>query len=143
MTARKGGFEKRRQRDGANGFGRYFLCLLFSFAILTAVSLLASAACYLTSNPIESVGIFSLVAVVLSAAVTGGTISVYHGTGGFKLALLSAFGTVLIMLAIAAICSGGKPAASALMNYICYVGVTLPSAYLMRPRERRHRFHRG
>lgn len=117
----------------------YFPALGISLVTLLILSLVSSMIIYAGENPTSNIGIASLATLISSAAVSGIIISRYKGNEGMKVAGLSSLATVLIMLIIGVILSGGKFSPSAFINYGCYVGISLLAAYLGRKRGKRRR----
>lgn len=106
--------------------------LLFSFVMALVASL--------TEDPGSLTDIFSLVALVLSGVFCGVFTAKFNKQGGFFLTALVALVIALIMLVVCIIL-GGKVSGSALMNYGCYIGIALFSAFLG-SREKKRRKHR-
>ena len=128
MTVNKRGTTtSRRERGAASG---YLIGLAFSLAAFLIISLLFSLASFLFGNPLGIVGVASMAALVLSAAVSG--IGVTKLGGGFGRVMLTALGVVLIMLIASLTVFGGGASVSGLLNYAIYIGVTAFSAYVVK-----------
>lgn len=125
-------FSKKGKSGGAKAFLFGMLISVVSFFVFSALAaILASSA----DNPTGSVGIYSLLALTLSAAVSGALISRMGGQGGMRFSLICSLCTVLLMALYAIITTGGAPKSAALMNYICYIGVSALFSFLGRKRE--------
>ena len=117
----------------------FLLSLGISAGMLLICALIMAAIAYSGDDPTKNLGLFSLVTLILSAALSGAVISRLRGDGGIKFAGLCSIATVLLMLIIALITERGNIPGSAFMNYGCYVAISLLSAYLGRKREKRRR----
>ena len=117
----------------------YLKGLLISVIMLPLFSLLAAFIAYSGEDPTGVIGTYSLIALLLSAAVSGFITSKMKGEGGWRTVLLTALTVVLIMLIAAVIITGGTPEISALMNYLCYIGISVLSGYLALPRKKHRR----
>ena len=115
------------------GIGISVLCVIIS-------AFCATAAAGATDDPTGIMSIYSLVALLVSGAVSGFLLSRLL-EGGMGASMLSSLGTVILMLAVALFISGGTLSAGAAMNYLCYLGVALLSAFLGKKRggKPRHR----
>ena len=117
----------------------YFPALGISMITLFVFAFISSLIVYSTANPTNNLEIAALATLISAAIASGIIISRFKGDGGFVVAGLSSFAVVLIMLIIGIIISGGKTAPSAFLNYGCYVGISMLSAYLGRKRGRARR----
>ena len=127
------------KRIGLSGF---LPCLIVSVVILIALVALAALVAAMGSYRASQLGIFSFAALILSAGLSGGISARICGNEGrLRITLLCPFTVVLIMLLISVI-SGASPSLSMLMNYLCYTGIFLLSAMLLKPGKRRGRKHR-
>lgn len=113
-------------------------CVLISLAVTLISTLVMAALAGVSENPSAILGTYSLVALILSAAVSGFTTAKISGSEGIKYPLLTAFTTVLIMLLITVI-MGIKPSGSSFMNYGCFILVSVFVGLLARKRERRRK----
>ena len=89
--------------------------------LLTLISLLFAFISTLTADPTSLVGIFAILAVLLSGLIAGGAISKYMGEGGLLTAILSALLFVLLLLLVALIISRGELGGAALINAVIYL----------------------
>jgi len=119
--------------------GSAVLGISLSALVLIIVSLLFSAVLSMTENPIGSIGLSSLAALLISGVLSGIIISRRMGEGGFPSSVVTSLIFTLIMLAAALIASGGKLSGGMLMNSGCYLGVAAVAAFLGRKRDRRRR----
>ena len=118
----------------------YFICLGASALAMLLFSLVIAVISSFTENPGGLTDILSLVALVLSGAFCGVFTAKFGKRDSFFSAALVALAIVLIMLVICIIVNG-KIGGGALMNYGCYIGMTLFSAFLG-SKEKKHRKHR-
>jgi peptidoglycan/LPS O-acetylase OafA/YrhL len=127
-------------KGSKNGGVRTFILGAGTAAVaLLVCSLIAAAIAYSDSDPTGKIGIYSLAALIISAAIGGSVTSRLTGDGGVRYAALTSLTVVMVMLLCAVITGGGSPKLSALMNYLCYLGVSVGAAHLARPRKRRHK----
>jgi len=131
--------KNRRTRKEGGLLHGFLPCLGLSALLIPVSALVATAFASASDDPTGKAGLYSLLALLLSAAVSGFTVSRLSGEGGVKLAALCALAIVLIMLLISIIATGKIPSVGALMNYGCYLGVAALSALVGRKREKRHR----
>ena len=118
----------------------YFICLGASALAMLLFSFVMALVASLTENPGGLTDILSLLALVLSGVFCGVFGAKFNKQGGFFLTALVALAIALIMLVICII-ANGKVSGSALMNYGCYMGIALFSAFLG-SREKKRRKHR-
>ncbi len=119
----------------------YLFLISLGIAVLSLVlcALVMALIAYSSENPTKSVPLFSLVALIASAAVSGITVSRIKGEGGVKFTALVSLALMLLLLLIAIISGKGSVPPSAFMNYACYMGVAVISAFLGRKREKRRK----
>ena len=128
------------KRSAGGEVARTFLvCFAISVLIILLFSLISAVIVGSLDDPTESVGIFSLATMLLSAALSGVMSARIKGEGGLKFATLVALAVVLIMLLINVIISAGKVSGGSFMNYGCYLGVASLSAFLGRKRNTHRR----
>ena len=113
----------------------YLISLGVAMLCLAVVCLIMAAIAYSTNNPTANIGLASLASLVISAVISGITITRIKGDGGIKLAGLVSIAVVLILLLIALIMKKGSVLPSAFMNYGCYVGIFVLSAYIGKKRS--------
>lgn len=113
--------------------------VLFSAVFTVLVSFIFALAASASEDSTSRLGIYSLLALVVSG-VGGGIFT--SRLSGFKMAVLTALSIVLLMLICALIISGGRIPVGAFMNYGCYFGVFAIVGYLARKREGRRRRRR-
>ena len=114
------------------------VCIATVVAVTFILALIANS----SANSTENIPLFTLVSLVVSAAASGVMISRIKGQGGIKFTALVALTFVLILLLIAIIATKGAVPPSAFMNYGCYLGTSLLSAYLTRSRGKARRRRR-
>ena len=115
--------KKRKANTKLGVAGVFLLCLMASAISILIFSLLTSLIANSLNDPTKYIGIFSLIAMLLSSAAAGITCSHIYKEGGMLIPSLTSLSMVLIMLLINVILSGGKVSAGAFMNYACYFGV--------------------
>ncbi|MBQ8528881.1 MAG: hypothetical protein IJ459_04005 [Clostridia bacterium] len=114
-------------------------CLGLSLLSVPVFTLIGAALASASEDPTAKVGLYSLLSLLLAAAVGGFIVSRLSGEGGIKIALLCALAVVMVMLLISVIVTGGAPSVSALMNYGCYLGVYALAAILGKRRGGKRR----
>ena len=114
-------------------------CLGLSLLLVPAFALIGAALASASNDPTAKVGLYSLLSLLLAAAVCGFIVSRLSAESGIKIALLCALAVVMIMLLISVIVTGGAPSASALLNYGCYLGVYALTAILGKRRGGKRR----
>lgn len=130
----------KAMKGSKNGGWRIYLTGLLVEAItLVLSSLVAAALAYASSDSTRVVGMYSLASLIISAAIGGVLTARLAGEGGVRIVALASLTVVMVMLLCAVIVGGGSPRLSALMNYICYLGVSVGAAHLARPRKKRHK----
>ena len=130
--------KKYIKNDGAV---KFLICLAFSAAMIILSSFIMALVASASSDPTGMVGIYSLVAMVVSAVFGGIFSGRMRGEGGVVYALLVSLAVVLIMLLVALIVCGGKIGGGAFMNYGCYLGASALAAIPGKKRKV-HRAHR-
>ena len=110
---------------------------LSSLLILGLAAALASLLLIGLENPSEQIGLASLAVILLSAMISGFALSVFFGKDGFVRALISLLIAAIAFVVIGG-CTGGITTAC-LMNAASYLGTGALSAFIGRPRSRRHR----
>lgn len=131
--------KKYIKTDG--GAVKFLICFGFSAVVIIVCSFITSLIAGSAKDPTGMIGIYSLAAMLISAAAGGVFSGRMHGDGGTVYAALVALAVVLVMLLIAVIICGGRVSAGAFMNYGCYLGVSTLSAFLGKKRAT-HRVHR-
>lgn len=118
----------------------YFICLGASALAMLLFSFVMALVASLTENPGGLTDILSLVALVLSGVFCGVFGAKFNKQKNIFLPAIVALSVALVMLVVCIILSG-KVSGSALMNYGCYMGIALFSAFLG-SREKKRRKHR-
>ena len=131
----------KRSADGNKIAKTFLICFAISVLLILIFSLISAAVVGALDDPTESVGLFSLISMLVSAAMSGFINTRIKGEGGTKFSLLVGLSVVLIMLLINVIISEGRVSPGSFMNYGCYLGVCWLCAFLGRKRDR-HRKHR-
>ena len=128
------------KKRGGNALGALALCVGISLLCVGVISLIFALAANLSADPTGKIGIFSLIALLISAFLAGfvnAAMNRERGSGFFALIALAA---VAVMMIACLIMTGGKIGAGAFMNYGCYLGVYMLSALLAKKsKSKRHR----
>ena len=107
----------KRALQGGNIAGSFLICLALSGAVILGLSLICAFIASRLNDPTGNLGLFSLVAMLLSAVISGVLCARIKGEGGARFSFLVALSVVLIMLLINVIICAGKVSLSAFMNY--------------------------
>ena len=123
----------------AGGIGRcYIICFALCSVIILGISMIMAAVALATKDPTSLIGIFSLSALVLSAAGGGFITAKLNPTEKIGFPLTVCLGLTMVMLLIGVITSGGHTSLGALMNYLCYFGIFALLSYLGGRGGKRH-----
>lgn len=117
----------------------YIPAVLISVAVIFLLSIVMALVASGSDDPTAKIGIYSLVAILISGAVSGFFISKIRGEGGVLYSLFVSLGVSAFIIIAALIASGGRISGGSFMNCACYAGVFTAFAYLGRRREKRHR----
>ncbi len=129
----------RGRKPKAGSFTLAFLGLgicFLSFLILGAVG---SGVLMLTKNPIASIAPAFIIIFLLSAAVSGFINSKLSEGSDIGGALVSGGMLVLMLLIASLIAEHGKVGFGVIINYVCYMLVTLLFALLAKKKGSKHR----
>ena len=113
----------KRKTSGSKGT-KLLKCLIINVLTLGLVSLFMAIIAYSGDDPSEAASLYSLISIVVSAAVSGYATARLSGEKGFVTALIAAFTFSLILLAAGLIVGGGKLFGGSFMNYGCYLGTS-------------------
>ena len=129
----------KKKKSTDNGI---FLLLISVGVAISAIILWAmimAIIAYFGKNPSETVGVFSLIALILSAFTTGLIITRLSCDDGIKFTLLASLALILILLLITVIAEKGNVPASAFLNYGCFIGISVFSAFIGRKKDKKRR----
>ena len=128
-----------------NEFGLTTLMLLgaaFAIAVLVAISFILSVISSMTKNPTALIGAFSLIALILSGAISGFVTSKVNGDGGMLVAILSSVISAFTILAIGLIWKGGAIKLSVPLNLLVFIAVSVIASLLgkKQPKRKKRRY---
>lgn len=126
-------FNKKFSRSA---YADFMKCAIICALTLPVLSFMGALIANALVDPTASIGVASLVSLILSAALCGG-ICIRITDGKMKVPLLSALFVTLVMMLIGLIVNRGALPSSAIMNYICYFGVFALSSLALRGRGTR------
>ncbi len=131
----------KSKRAGGNIPRSFIISLGISAATIILLSLIGTVIAGSLDDPTRHLGLISLGVMLLSAALGGIISSGIRGEGSTGFSALVALTVVLIMLLINVLICKGRVSLAAFMNYACYFGVAVMSAFLNRKRSgrRKHR----
>ena len=131
---------RKRTKNQLSPARAIFLRQIFSAATLFVLSIIFAVILSVMKNPIGSLKVTSLVALLASGAVSGIAIARRKGDGGVRCAIISAVIFALIIIAVSLIITGGKIGGLQFMNSLCYILVSALFALLPgRKKEKRRR----
>ncbi|MBR5143819.1 MAG: hypothetical protein IKW53_02100 [Clostridia bacterium] len=119
----------------------FLICFALSIITIILFSIIAALVVNRLNDPIGSVGIFSLFAMILSAITSGVCCIRLKSDGGLRFCTLVALAVVLTMLLINVILSHGKVSLGSFMNYGCYMGLYILSSYIGTKRKTKSHRH--
>lgn len=131
----------KRMRAAGSGTGSILLGILYSFAFLIVLALLASIFLAGAKSPTKNLGAVSLAVFLIGALASGFVNSKRGGEGGFVRSLITALAFTLLLLVISLIAAGGKISGMHFMNCACYMLVAAFAAFLGRKNPRKRRRH--
>ena len=112
---------------------------LGSGVLLLALTMLCSLIAFYTKNPTSLVGILSIAVMLATGAISGFCMSRLKGDGGVLISALCSLLFILILLMIGLIIGGGHISLGSIINYLCYLAVSVLFAFFGRRKGRRHR----
>ena len=131
---------KGRKQLKFSGRGGYFLASVgASLGLILAASLIMSAIAYASDDPTGKISVFSLIALIASAVAGGFASAVLSPEYSLGRTAITSLITVLILILAGAIVDGGALGLSALMNYLCYFGISVLTSLFARHRKKRRR----
>ena len=96
------------------------ISLISLFASSLVVSLVVSA----MKNPVEVLSLGSLVAFMLSGAISGFVIAKKNKGMGFRASLFSSLFFIVAVFLVSLVLKKGSVSGSSLMNYLCYIMIS-------------------
>lgn len=113
--------------------------VIFSFTVLVILSLASSFLLVGFKNPTANIGIASLAVFLVTAAISGFTISKHRACGGIAFSALSSLLFIALLFAVALIISKGQISGGLFMNYLCYMLISLFTAFIgaRKPKRRK------
>lgn len=128
-------------KKSSRSVGRCFIiCLGFSMVTILVLTMILAWISISTDDPTGKIGIFSLIALIIAATISGLFASWQNPTDGVGFSVISGLGMTLIMLLCGIIASAGKLKGGTFMNYGCYLGTYALLSYIgMRAKDKRKR----
>ena len=130
---------KKGMKNNTSPIKSALLRQVFSITTLLVLSILFAFILSMLKNPLGSMKIASLFALLASGAVSGIAISRKKGESGVKCALISAVIFSFIILALSLIMTGGKIGGFHFMNALCYVLISAFCALLFGHKNKKRR----
>lgn len=133
--------QKGRRASENNNLRLFLICFALSGGVILLLSVIGALVASGLDDPTGSLGLISLAVMLISAVISGVFSARIKGEGALGFSALVAMAVVLVMLLINLILCAGEVSLSAFMNYACFFGVAVMSAFVGRKRERhiRHR----
>lgn len=132
---------KRRMKSNKfSGAGSVLIGVLTALISYLAFILVFSVVLYFSEDPTKRVGLFSLIALALSGAVTGFLVT--KKSEGKYTATLSAAILSLILIVTGAVISGGAPSIGTILTAVIYAASALLFSRLATPHGARSKFRR-
>ena len=132
-------FNGRRVSFKGNVAFEFLICFLISALAIVGLSFIFALIANSLEDSTGHLGIFSLVTLLMGGAIGGFITAKVKRDGALVFSAIVALAVVAIMLIICLITSGNL--GGAFMNYACYMGVAIFSAFLG-SREKKHRRHK-
>ena len=134
-----------KNKSVSRGTPSFIKALLLGIAVTAAVfticSLVISLILYNTENPTSKTELFSIIAFVLSGAISAFVNTKLFGKDNASLPLASATAALALFLVISLI-SGGALSGGHIMSALCFALVTVLSAFLAKNKKSARRTHR-
>jgi len=96
-----------------------------------------TALCYATSDPLGNARLLSLISVIFSGIICG-FVNAKRKGGSVALSVLSALSVGAVMIIISIFIKDSSTPATA-MNALCYTLTAIGSAFLGKPRAKKHK----
>lgn len=113
--------------------------VFFSFAVLIVLSLASSFLLAGFKNPTADIRIASLAVFLITAAVSGFAVSKHRAGSGIAISALTSLLFIAVLFAVALVISKGKISGALFMNYLCYMMISLFTAFIgaRKPKRRK------
>lgn len=112
-------------RKNSVGKGMIIATALLPVGIYFVISLIFTAICYAGNDPTNAIDIFSLVALLLSGALSSFINARLGAKRGFPIAVIATAFSSALLLILGLVFSAGAIGFGLFMNIICYVMVCL------------------
>ena len=132
-------FNLKSGKQLSGGVRGFLISIGICVGILLFCAFIASIALTGVANSSAKINLYSLIALIIAAMLSGAALSRLKGEGGALYTFLSSLAVTVIMLAAGLIISRGSISAGSFMNYGCYIGVSALSGYLFRKKNSRQR----
>lgn len=109
----------------------------FTIVTIVITSFIFAIISSFTKNPTALTGILSLVALLLSGAISGFVTSAANGEGGALIGILSTVVSALLILTVGLIWRGGALNLGMLLNLLAFIGISVLFSILGKKRIKR------
>ena len=116
------------------------ICLAISVLSILTLSFIFAMIASMSKDPTGNLGIFSLATLLISGAISGFASAKIKKEGAIGFSALVTLVSCLIMLVLCLIIIG-KVSGGAIMNYVCYMLMSVFFAFLG-SREKKHKRHK-
>ncbi len=127
---------KRYYKDDSLGaFSKLGIGAGVSILSVLVFSILFGAIAMLFPNITGMIPLFSMLTVILSAALAGGIVSRFVTYGNLGLSALSFLLSWLLLMLVGLIINKGSLPLSVFLNFVIFVGISTLSSYLFKKRD--------
>ena len=131
----------RNEKFKIGRMGQIALSALYSLVVMLVLTLItAGLSLLLLKDPISSIGVMSIIIIILGAVISGVTLTRIFSDYGMQTAIFSSLLLSLLALIIGLIMGGGGVNLKLPLNVLIYVLCSILTAYLARPRAKRRKF---
>ena len=131
----------RNEKFKIGRMGQIALSALYSLVVMLVLTLItAGLSLLLLKDPISSIGVMSIIIIILGAVISGVTLTRIFSDYGMQTAIFSSLLLSLLALIIGLIMGGGGVNLKLSLNVLIYVLCSILTAYLARPRAKRRKF---
>ena len=128
---------KKRKRKEFTFPALIFMGAGFALVTVMAMAILLAAVAYFTADPTAMIGEFSLIALILSGAVSAFVTSRVNGEGGTLIGIVSSVIAALLMLSVGLVWRGGLLPLGAVLNVLAFTVTSCAFALLGKKRKKR------
>lgn len=133
-------FKMKKYIKNNSGVISFLICLGICALCVIIFSLIAAIITSFLSDPTAVIDIFSFASLLISSVISAFIINKVKKEANILFSVAIGLGAILLMLTVCLISEGGGIGASALMNYVCFLGAFILSSMIAKKNGRkRHR----